>query len=257
MPPGLQKGMPETASPMETSRRTNRTFREWVVYDEYSRCPYLPGQIARLPLRLPSAPLSPEALSERLAAGDRRQGILLYRPRCPGCQACEAIRLEVASFHWGRTLRRIWRRGETLLRTEIGPPTMTPEKVALYNRHKVERNLLVGDGLLDEDLYHEFLVDSCADTFEIDYYLEDRLVGVAITDRAVDSLSAVYCFYDPTVSGISLGTYSILKQLDLCRQMGLSHLYLGLFVAGCRSMAYKTRFRPHERLVDGEWQRVD
>ena len=29
---------------------------------------------------------------------------------------------------------------------------------------------------------------------------------------------------------------------------------LGLFVEGCEAMAYKARFLPHERLVDGEWR---
>lgn len=227
------------------------------MYDEYSRCPYLPGQIARLPLRLPVRPLDPEVLSARLAAGDRRQGMLLYRPRCPGCHACEAIRIDANAFELGRTHRRVFRRGEALLTTQIGAPVLTAERVALYNRHKVERRLLVGDGLLDAELYGEFLVDSCAETFEITYSLEDRLVGAAIVDRAADALSAVYCYYDPSETRLSIGTYSILKQLDLCRRWGLRYLYLGLYVEGCATMAYKPRFLPHERLVEGAWQRFE
>jgi arginine-tRNA-protein transferase len=229
--------------------------REWVVYDEYSRCPYLPGQIARLPLRLPVRPLSPQVLSARLAAGDRRQGMLLYRPRCPGCRACEAIRIDVNEYRSTRTQRRVQRRGDAVLKMEIAAPALSEEKVALYNRHKVERRLLVGDGLLDTELYGEFLVDSCAETFEMTYWLAGQLVGVAIVDRAADALSAVYCFFDPRESRLSIGTYSILKQMELCRQWGLRYLYLGLYVDGCATMDYKARFRPHQRLVDGAWRR--
>lgn len=231
--------------------------REWVVYDEYSRCPYLPGQIARLPLRLPVRPLSPTVLSARLAAGDRRQGMLLYRPRCPGCRACEAIRLDVKDYRPSRTQRRILRRGDATLKTQVGSPGLSDEKVALYNRHKVERRLLVGDGLLDTELYGEFLVDTCADTFEMSYTLDGQLVGVAIVDRAADALSAVYCFFDPNQHRLSIGTYSILKQMELCRSWGLRYLYLGLYVDGCSTMEYKARFLPHERLVDGTWQRFE
>ncbi len=240
---------------MEKQRRSLGAAREWLVYDEYTACPYLPGQIARLPLRLPIHPLGPAELAERLREGDRRQGVLLYRPRCPGCQACQAIRLNVEEFRPNRTQRRIWKRGNRLLEVRLGSPEVSAERVRLYNRHKVQRRLLSGDGLIDPELYEEFLVDSCTETFELSYWLEGALVGVAITDRAADALSAVYCYYEPSLRQLSLGTFSILKQLELCREWGLRYLYLGLYVEGCETMAYKARFLPHERLVDGSWRK--
>lgn len=78
-----------------------------------------------------------------------------------------------------------------------------------------------------------------------------------MTDRAADALSAVYCFYDPKLAHLSLGTYSILKQITLCWQWGLQYLYLGLYVEGCERMAYKSRFFPHERLIGGRWRRFE
>jgi arginine-tRNA-protein transferase len=84
--------------------------------------------------------------------------------------------------------------------------------------------------------------------------VEGQLAGVAIVDRSAHALSAVYCYYDPQLSRLSLGTYSILKQLELCRQWGLRYLYLGLFIAECSSMRYKASFLPHERLVRGRWE---
>lgn len=242
---------------MEKQRRSVSVAREWLVYDEYTRCPYLPGQIARLPLRLPIQPLTREALAERLHEGDRRQGVLLYRPNCPGCQACQAIRLDVQQFRPNRTQRRVLRRGDQLLETRLGPPQVSADRVRLYNRHKIYRRLLTSDGVIDRELYEEFLVDTCTETFELSYWLQGRLVSVAITDRAADALSAVYCYYEPTLHKLSLGTYSILKQLELCRLWNLRYLYLGLFVEGCASMAYKARFLPHERLIQGSWRRFD
>ena len=228
---------------------------ERLVLDEVMRCPYLPGQRARLPLRLPVRRLRPNELSQRLAAGDRRQGVLLYRPSCPSCRACEAIRLEAPAFTFTKTQRRVLRRGDAALETAVAQPTLTSEKVALYNRHKVGRGLMTGDGLVDAEAYEQFLVDTCTDTLELTYRHNGTLIGVAIADRAADALSAVYCFYDPAYAYLSPGVYSILKQLELCRAWGLRYLYLGLYVAGCRSMAYKARYLPHERLVDGKWVR--
>jgi arginine-tRNA-protein transferase len=230
---------------------------EWVVFEKPSQCPYLARQTARLPLRLPVRPLRPSELTQRLQLGDRRQGRLLYRPNCPACQACEAIRIDVTTFAADKTQRRVFRRGEAMLQTAIGPPTATAEKVALFHRHKVERGLLLDDAFADADAYEQFLVETCTDTIELTYRDRGRLVGVAVTDRAADALSAVYCFYDPDYASHSPGVYSILKQVALCRAWGLRYLYLGLYVADCRPMRYKARYLPHERLIRGVWRRFE
>ena len=99
--------------------------------------------------------------------------------------------------------------------------------------------------------YRAFLGESCCESFELRYRLNDKLVGVAIVDRGERSLSAVYCYFDPAQARLGLGTYSILKQIALCRSWGLRHLYLGLYIGECSAMAYKSRFLPHERLSPG------
>jgi arginine-tRNA-protein transferase len=227
------------------------------VYDLPSACVYLPGEVARLPLRLPERRLTPVELSDRLAAGDRRQGPLLYRPTCPACRACEAIRVEVERFRPSRAQRRIFRRGEACIRTEIARPGVSAERVALYNRHKRERHLDAGEGAIDLETYRELFAVTCVDTLELRYLQGEDLVAVAISDRAADGLSAVYCYFDPAFSRLSPGAYSILKQVELCRAWGLRYLYLGLHVRGCGPMRYKADYLPHERLVDGEWRRFE
>ena len=242
---------------MDTPVRIPGAPPEWLVWDEPTRCPYLAGETAHLPLRLPMRRLKPTEFAARLAEGDRRQGLLLYRPKCPRCAACEAIRLDVQQFEPNATQRRVLRRGDADLRMLIGRPTVTAEKVALYNRHKMERGLTTGDGLIDAEGYEQFLAETCTDTLEIRYVLNGLLLCVAIADRATDALSAVYCYYDPSFARLSLGTYSVLKQIGLCRQGGLRYLYLGLYVVGNRAMAYKARYLPHERLIDGTWRKFE
>ncbi len=228
---------------------------ELVVYDREQVCPYMKEQTARLPLRLPSRPLTQVEFGQRLRQGDRRQGFVLYRPSCPGCVACEPIRLSVAEYTPTKTQKRIGRRGDEELVLRVGAPAVDARRVYLYNEHKTARRLRDGQPPIDEDGYRDFLVATCCDTFEISYYHGDSLVGIAICDRSEDALSAVYCCYDPGVAHLSIGTYSILKQLQLCKQWGLHYLYLGLYISGCESMEYKARYLPHERLVDGTWRR--
>jgi arginine-tRNA-protein transferase len=230
---------------------------EVLAHDEPADCPYLPDRVAVLPLRLPLAQLTQAQLEPRLAQGERRQGRLVYRAECPDCELCEAIRVPVARFAPSRSQRRTWVRGQREIETERGPVEATRERVALYNRHKRLRALSSDDSELDVSGYAALLAASCCESFELRYRVAGRLIGIAIVDRAERSLSAVYCYYDPDYAELSPGTYSILSQLDLCRREGLDYLYLGLTVEGCKAMAYKTSYRPHERRIAGRWVTVE
>jgi arginine-tRNA-protein transferase len=134
---------------------------------------------------------------------------------------------------------------------------VTEDRVRLYDLHKRVRGLALDDEPTKAEIYGLVLADSCCDSFELRYRIGDELVGVAIADRAARSLSAVYCYWHPAYAALSLGTYSILEQIELCRAWGLRYLYLGLYVLGCRPMAYKARFLPHEQLRAGRWVRFD
>jgi arginyl-tRNA--protein-N-Asp/Glu arginylyltransferase len=230
---------------------------ELIVYDEPGQCSYIAGETWRLPLRLPVRMLSGDEFGIRLEQGDRRQGRLLYRTACPQCRACEPIRLETSLFRPNKTQRRVLRKGDAQIQMEFGAVEVDDERVALYNKHKSERDLSSGESGASIDAYRSFLGETCCDSFELRYRVDGELLGIALMDRGDDALSAVYFYWDPKFAHLNPGTYSVLKQLELCKRMGLAHLYLGLYIAQCKSMAYKGRYLPHERLIDGMWQRFD
>lgn len=230
---------------------------ELLVHDEPISCPYLREQTARLPLRLPLARLSRRQLDERLAHGERRQGRLVYRAQCPDCNACEAIRIPVADFRPSKTQRRVLRRGARLIHTELAAVHADERRAALYNKHKFLRGLHHDGGPITPAGYATVLADTCCESFELRYHVGGQLIGVAIVDRGESALSAVYCYYDPAHAALSPGVYSILYQIELCKSWGLSYLYLGLTIEGCKAMTYKRSYLPHERLLDGRWQRIE
>jgi arginine-tRNA-protein transferase len=209
-----------------------------------------------MPLRLPARSLRAIELDQRLAAGDRRQGVVLYRTECPGCTACVPLRIDVSQFVPSRSHRRILRRGDQLLAIETGPPTLDDRRVTLYNRHKRLRGLGDENGPITHDGYLAFLVETCCDSFEMRFFRETELVGVAVVDRGSTSLSAMYCYYEPELGHLSIGTYAILKQMEFCRQQCMRFLYLGLYVESSAKMAYKARFFPHQQRRDGRWTQV-
>jgi leucyl-tRNA---protein transferase len=240
------------------ARWTGRRPPELIVYDASHPCPYLEGRDARLPMRLPTRALAPEELDLRLEEGDRRHGPFLYRPSCASCRACEAIRIDAQEFEFSASHRRVLRKGDRALSIEVGDPVADEERVALYELHKRGRDLSSpGSETLDVKGYEGFLVDRCVRSFELRFLYEGRLVAVAVSDRGAIALSAVYCFWDPSLSALSLGTYSILKHIELTRIWKMRYVYLGLYIAENEHMRYKARFVPHERLIDGAWKRFE
>jgi leucyl-tRNA---protein transferase len=229
-----------------------------VVHDSSQPCPYLNHQIARLPLQWPLGSLTSTELDSLLESGFRRSGMFLYRTQCPACESCEPTRIDVHTFVWSNSFRRVLRRGDQALETRVTPCEYSPERLQLFNDHNQLRGLDVRkQGPADADEYRSFLVDSCADSRELSYWQGDTLLGVAITDFAENSLSAVYCYYNPHETRLSIGTYSILKQIELARDSGRRWLYLGFYVAGNRHLNYKARFIPQQRRQDGRWVDAD
>ncbi len=227
--------------------------KEQVVHDELEPCPYLDGQVARLPLRWQFDDLLGAELDVSLALGDRRVGRMLYRTACPSCDACEPLRIPVDRFVPSRSQKRVLKRNRDV-RVEVGPAHYSPEKLDLYNRHKLERGLARNESGMTRRGYEGWFLRSCANTVEMRYRLEGRLVGVGILDVGARDSSSVYFYFDPDHSRRSLGTFSTLVEIDWLRKRGGRFHYLGLYVGDCRHLAYKASFHPHERRIDGAWR---
>jgi len=215
-------------------------------------CPYLPGRTAVLPTRWYPETISPETFDALLERSDRRVGQTLYRPNCPSCSACKGIRIPLKDFTPSKSQKRVVRQNEDI-RITRGPPSVDSRRLALFNRHKLERNL--ADSPTSIEHYANWLAVSCVHTMEIDYWHNDDLVGVSILDLGATSASSVYFYFDPSHSERSLGTYSVLHEAEWLLSRGLRYYYLGLWIEECSSMSYKSRFHPHERLEDGVWVR--
>ena len=52
-----------------------------------------------------------------MARGFRRSGNEIYRPHCPGCQACQSIRIPVATYKPSRGQKRVINKGKRTFTT--------------------------------------------------------------------------------------------------------------------------------------------
>lgn len=185
-----------------------------------------------------------------LAAGYRRNGDCLYTMRCKECNACQSIRMQPELFQANRNQKRTWKKN-TDIDISIEPLEQSTENIVLCEQFLNRRYPKDNDA---KRYYTEFFENAIVNTVQIQYRLQDRLVGSSIIDFGENWLNAVYFFFDPNEDKRSLGTFNILNLVDLCRKRGIDYLHLGYYIEGVRAMDYKKRFVPHQLLLSSRWQ---
>lgn len=217
------------------------------------RCSYLPDEQARSQVAAPGHLIHADNYTELVQQGFRRSGVFTYRPHCDHCKACIPVRVDCAAFKPNRSQRRAAKTHRDL-RAHIMALGWSAEHFELYSRYQSARH---PGGGMDEDSqaqYRQFLLASRVNSRLVEFRDgHGKLFMVSIIDILEHGLSSVYTFYDPDQAG-SLGTYSILWQIQQCQQMSLPWLYLGYWIKQSPKMSYKSNFQPVQCLIDGQWQ---
>lgn len=216
-------------------------------------CGYFAERTAQNLVIDPAAPQLDQLYGPALERGFRRAGGHLYFPNCPQCQACTPCRIDVAHFVPDRSQRRCLKRNSDIAVTECVAGYNT-ERHALYERYLRTRHAGGGMDEAEASDFRRFLTAPWSPTRFLEFRADGRLLGVAVTDACAGGLSAVYTFFDPSESARSLGTFSILKQVEMARERGLAWVYLGFWIDGHPKMDYKRRFRPLQIRSPQGWE---
>lgn len=215
-------------------------------------CSYKQEQIAATVFVDPDLLISQSLNSKLSELGYRRSGAHLYRPDCEHCNACISCRLPVEQFNFKRRHRKILNLNQDLeikQRNDIN----CSDAYDLYRRYI---NIRHRDGDMypaTQDQFDAFIKTTTGTTRFYNFYLEQQLVAVSVTDVLEQGLSAVYTFFDPSLPKRSLGIYVILWQIQTAIDMQLPYLFLGYWIKDCPKMQYKSSFRPIEMFVEGKW----
>lgn len=200
--------------------------------------------------------ISRKELQDRIEQGWRRQGYLLFRPVCQTCHACQPIRVLVQKFQPDRSQRRVIKANQNVV-LKIGRPNISMDRIDLYVRHHAHHAEQKGwkkcNPLTAANRIGIFM-SAATDLEEWAYYLDGKLVAISYIDVLEQGFSGVYFYHHPDYRKHSLGTWCVLSLIQRARDLGTPYVYLGYYVAGCRSMEYKARFSPSEVMgIDGQW----
>jgi arginyl-tRNA--protein-N-Asp/Glu arginylyltransferase len=217
--------------------------------DDMAPCSYLPNKWMKMNYK------QVEVVSKTFATavaqrGWRRFGKSFIYPACYGCSACKSLRIDVRDYRYSKSQRKAINRNEATHIT-IASPTLDAEHLDLYNRYhryKSKRDGWKHEDISVQEYYENFVAGAHDFGKELRYYIDGKLVCIDLIDILDDGISAVYCYYDPNYPRNSLGTYSLLYQIQLAQNLGLNWVYLGYWIEGSKAFAYKENFTPLEIL---------
>jgi arginine-tRNA-protein transferase len=220
-------------------------------------CPYLPGKIEQqlfTDLSGADAQARYDVLSQ---GGFRRSHHIAYRPTCRDCTACVPVRVVASEFRASSRWRRIQRANADLQVIDAGTK-VSDEQYALF-RHYLNARHEGGDmARMNRHDYFEMVASSPVETSILEFRdPAGTLIGACLTDRLADGFSAVYSFFDPSLSKRSLGSFVILALIDKARAAKLRYVYLGFWIEESQKMRYKSGFEPIEGFGPDGWRPLD
>lgn len=228
------------------TRAVNRLLKE-CAFDE--TCAYLEGRKQQTHYKIISECTSAYC-DQLIRRGWRRFGEMFFRPVCHECHACESVRIDVGAYRFSRSEKRTLRKNSDL-EIVIRRPSLTQTHLELFTAYHEHMRHHRGweVQMVTPSGYYASFVNGYGDFgYEVLYFEGGKLIGVDLIDLLPSGISSIYFYYDPAYAKRSLGKYSLLRQIQMAQKQQLPWIYLGYHVAECRSLAYKQKYRPLQKL---------
>lgn len=201
--------------------------------------------------------VAPEMMDRLWAAGWRHFGSLFFRYNFSmdeaGVRTITPLRIDLEAFHPSKSQRRVLKKNADL-HFEFVPAELSEEAREMFQRHKARFKDNVPDDL------ETFLSDTPATVpcpcVECRVFLDQSLVATSFLDVGKRATSAVYGLFEPEHAERSLGTLTMLKEIEYSREQGCRYYYPGYATQEPSAYDYKKQFHGMEVLdwADGTWR---
>lgn len=208
--------------------------------------------------------LTPEELDDYLARGWYRMGQTIFTTHflCFNERFYSAlwIRMDLQQQdRFSKSQRKLMRRNAERFITRVQPANINREKERLFQRYRSHFPGVLApslrDSLLDGEDYNIYT------TFEITVTdrRTQRLVGLSFFDIGQDSAASISGIYDPDFNQFSIGYYTMLLEIEYCRNNYIRYYYPGYVVPGYDRFAYKLRIGACEflNIRTEQWEPYD
>jgi len=218
-------------------------------------CPYLDKQAKETYLL--AAEVESNELDHLLNFGWRRFAYYYFKPACDDCHQCTPIRIPVNTFKASKSQRKILNKAHKHtgnLQVKFADKQYSSAIYDIYKSHNRRFNQPCDS---EKNFIDAHFNDTCP-SMQSEYYLDDQLIAVGFMDISDQSISSSYFIYDTNYQHLNLGTFSVLKEIEYTKKLGLDYYHLGYWIKDNASMAYKNRFHSHELMnwETGEWELI-
>lgn len=202
--------------------------------------------------------VEPAKLDRLLADGWRHFGHQFFRYNlatyADEIRLVHPLRIDLPKFSFSKSQRRILRRNSDL-RVTFATATVSEPIIGMFERHAKRFTHSVPDSIFD--FLSERPAEGPCDTRSCFVYDADQLIAISFFDVGAASLSSVYGMFEPEFAGRSLGTFTMLREIEYAILNGRRYFYHGYVYEGNSFYDYKKRFRALETYDwNGNWKPV-
>ncbi len=156
------------------------------------------------------------------------------------------IRLDLRGYKSPKRMAKLMRKNQQRFTVTVGEVCITPQKEALFAAHAHRFK-----GFLYKSLRHLLFGDqnmAVFDTQEICIYDQDKLVAFSFFDKGKNSVASILGVFDQAYYKYSLGTYTMLLEMDWAKRNSYHYYYPGYIMDQSRDFEYKLRLGDVEYL---------
>lgn len=159
------------------------------------------------------------------------------------------LRVDLQRFTLSKSQRRVLRKNDDVRCTFL-PASLSMQARLMFQRHKARFKDNIPDDL-DTFLSPEPATVPCPCVECRVTGPDGRLIAISYLDCGHEATSAVYGLFEPDESARSLGTYTMLKEIEYSQQRGCRYYYPGYATLEPSPYDYKKQLHALESL---DWQ---